>query len=385
MSENVFEPESETQNKKFEALGRFAGGIAHDFNNILSVIEASAAQAVKELAAGNLNPYRLEKIRAATKRGAGITRQLLSFSRQKINLGDTVNLTATIRQMKDLLQEAAGPDVALVFDLPENDIWCEIDADEIFQVMMNLVTNARDAQAGQAATVGISCRIEQNNIELVVKDNGPGIPDHILPYIFDPFFTTKKQGQGIGLGLSVVHGIVYERGGKIAVNSLSGQGASFHVFLPIAAPNEEREDSIINNKPYEFNNSLEGKTVLLAEDDGDLREVLAVMLGDMKMKVMTATNGNEAYRIQQEYEGDIDFLLSDIIMPEMDGVDLAKAFQHDRPKSNIVLMSGYPFAREREGKNIPDKMPMLSKPFDSDHVRRVLERALEVRDQERPE
>ena len=371
------------QAKKFEALGRFAGGIAHDFNNILSVVEATAQQALKELAAGKLQPERLEKMIAAVKRGAGITRQLLSFSQQKISLDQTIDLASALREYQPLLQEAAGEKILVSIETPDTPVWCALAPDEAFQILLNLVTNGRDAMHGKKGSIDILCISEKDKARLVVKDHGQGIAQEILAHIFDPFFTTKPQGKGTGLGLSVVHGIVTDKKGSIAVDSKLGRGTAFTIDFPIALAPEQQKEQDIKAEAMRIENKLEGKTVLLAEDDDDLREILAITLGDMKMKVMTASNGNEAYQIQKQYEGDIDFLLSDIIMPEMDGVELSEAFQHDRPESNIVLMSGHPFARHREGKSIPEETPLIAKPLDGEMVRKVLERAMQVRDEEK--
>lgn len=198
----------------------------------------------------------------------------------------------------------------------------------------------------------------------------------MLSRIFDPFFTTKSVTRGTGLGLSVVHGIMKQVGGDIIVHSKPGDGTTFDLYLPItSAP--PRLHPVIEGPQADV---LTGKTILVAEDEPELRDVLVTMLDGMHMKVLSACNGNHALLVQDEYDGDIDFLLTDVVMPEMNGVHLGELFKSLRPQSNVVYMSGYPFADIHQKVHIPDGAPFLDKPLQEERVRRVLERALERRD-----
>jgi two-component system cell cycle sensor histidine kinase/response regulator CckA len=207
-------------------------------------------------------------------------------------------------------------------------------------------------------------------VRLSVRDNGEGIKSSVLPHIFDPFFTTKGQSKGTGLGLAVVYGIVDQLRGKIEVTSKVHEGTIFTVTMPQAEAPE-------NYQPA----SLEGKTILLAEDEPELRDILGVMLTGFGMKVLEASNGNHAMELQHDYAGSIDFLLTDVVMPEMDGHRLGKLFTVRRPDTNVIYMSGYPFLDSGEEKPFPDESTFIPKPLQEETVRQVLERALQMRDE----
>ncbi len=377
------------QRQKMEALGQFAGGIAHDFNNLLSIIEGHTHIALRQLKEGRLDPEQLLKILASTQRGAGLTRQLLSFGRQKVGFDEKTNLVEAMRQQHVLLLPLLGATIQLFMTVPEDPVWINAAPDQLTQIILNLALNARDAMpcGGELAIMCMACQKrhipavlreknpETSYIRLSVVDSGTGIPDDVLPRIFEPFFTTKDQGKGTGLGLSVVYGVVDQLKGTIEVSSAQGDGTSFDIFLPIAeapAPSLTAENNVSDK-------GLAGKTILIAEDEPELREMLADMFNGLKMNVLSAGNGNQALSVQDEYDGDIDFLLTDVVMPEMDGVKLGEMFSSVRPDSNVVYMSGYPFMEGRRDLQVPEQAPFISKPIREDTVRKILERALERR------
>lgn len=377
--------------QKLEALGQLAGGIAHDFNNILSIIEGYTEIALKHLREGTLTPDQLERIRLSTARGAGLTRQLLAFGRQKIGIIDSMDVSAAVRDACVLLHPLFGEKIKLNISVPQTPLWVEAGEDYITQILLNLAINARDAlpMGGEVSVACMSCgagslppAVQEKDagcgfIRLSVVDNGTGISPHIIPRIFDPFFTTKPRGQGTGMGLAVVYGIVVQLGGVIDVRTHPGGGTAMHVYLPAAAaPSLSALPQDSDILP-----SLRGRTILVAEDEPELRDVLGIMLEGFEMKVMTAANGNHALALQQSFKGEIDFLLTDVVMPEMDGMELAEVFAKRRPDTNVVYMSGYPFLEEDRHLTVPDTASFISKPLQEDTVRQVLERALQRRDE----
>lgn len=379
--------------QKLEALGQLAGGIAHDFNNILSIIEGYTEIALKHLEAGTLTPEQLERIRLSTARGAGLTRQLLAFGRQKIGIIDSMDLGAAVNNACILLHPLFGERVKLNMTIPKAPLWVEAGEDHITQIILNLAINARDAlpMGGDVAISCMSCGagllppaaqekdIGEGFIRLSVVDNGTGISPNIVSRIFEPFFTTKPRGQGTGMGLSVVYGIVEQLGGVIDVRTHPGGGTAMHVYLPAAkAPALRGVMPETDVLPL-----LRGRTILVAEDEPELRDIIGVMLEGFEMKVMSAANGNQAMELQQMFRGEIDFLLTDVVMPEMDGVELGEVFAARRPDTNVIYMSGYPFLKEDRALTVPDTATFISKPLQEDTVRQVLERALQHRDARR--
>lgn len=368
------------QNQKLEALGRFAGGIAHDFNNILSVIDGLARAAQKQARDGQVDPLCFDKIIQAAQRGAGLTRQLLAFARQKVAIDEKIDLSAVLRRQDVLLHPVMGGGVRVDMLLPEEEVWVRASEDQIAQIVINIALNARDAMGGLGGTFSVVCgpcvRNNGSYARLSFSDTGPGISDDVLPRIFDPFFTTKAAGQGTGLGLSVVHGIAETLGAELEVRSETGKGATFDLYFPIV----QAEAGARDEEGAARADCLEGKTVLLAEDEPELRDVLALLLKDMKMKVIPASNGNHAMRLQEEYKGEIDVLLTDVIMPEMGGVQLSELFRADRPDAKVLYMSGYPFLDGNRNVRLPPGASFISKPLQEKRLRQVLERALERRD-----
>lgn len=386
--------------QKLEALGHFAGGIAHDFNNILSIVEGYTARALREHENGQLTPDLLRKILLATERGASLTRQLLAFARQGVDLDDTLSLNDGLMQQMVLLQPLLGENITLSMPQMDEAVYLRMTSEQFTQVMLNLAINARDAMSGQGHLMVSARQVTATDVPAIfrhriresaylrisISDNGHGIPAHILPHIFDPFFTTKsravdgKNSGGTGLGLSVVYGIVDQIGGMIDVTSRVGEGTRFDLYLPLArAPELTFVDTQDSSGAL---TDLAGKTIVLAEDEPELRDVLTLVLADLKMKVLPAANANEALRLQADYAGEIDFLLTDIVMPGMDGLKLSDLFAIERPQTNVVLMSGYPFLDSGGALNIPTGADFLAKPFREDKIKSILERAL-VRKAER--
>lgn len=358
------------QTQKLEAIGKLAGGIAHDFNNILSIVDGFIRLSESALKRGEDISGNFTRIKQAVSRGSGLTRQLLMFGKHKVADNKVVDLCAQVKDMKELLQPLLGVDVHLVIETPDTPCPVKVAIDNISQIVMNLVLNARDAMP-EGGQIIISVLKENDDFSILkVTDTGTGIPHEIMDKIFDPFFTTKEQGKGTGLGLSMVYGLVTQAGGKIDIHSVIGEGTSFLIHIPLV---EEAVDKEKSRKAGGDEESIAGKTILLAEDEPDLLEIMKVTLEEFDMNVMTAQNGNEALRIQDEYEGEIDFLLTDMVMPELGGLHLAELVKQVRPEINVLFMSGYPVRGEIAKVDLPEEAIFMAKPVKPEFLRTVLE------------
>jgi len=263
-----------------------------------------------------------------------------------------------------------GVNIVLDLKLPNHPLYIKSTADIVSQIVMNLSINARDAMPN-GGTITIEAKNNNDGCAVLkISDTGTGIPPEVLQKIFDPFFTTKEQGKGTGLGLSMVYGLVQQMKGELNVDSEVGKGTTFTIWIPeTEAPEEFRVITKNNGKDL----GLEGKTVVLAEDEPDLLEIMGSTLEGFGMKVLKAANGNEALEIQDNFEGDIDFLLTDMVMPQLGGLQLAELFHLVRPEARIVFMSGYPVRGEISEVNLPDDAIFMAKPIMQENLKRVME------------
>jgi len=338
------------QAQKMEAIGRLSGGVAHDFNNMLGVIIGHAEIALDKLQAGESTAEDLRGILSAAEKSAGIVRQLLAFARQQPIEPKVVDLNTVIAGMLKLLRSLVGEDIDLCW-LPDTNIGpVKIDPSQLDQLLTNLCVNARDAIAGvgkitiETATIHLteehclqhSFLTQGEFVVLTVSDNGCGIAGEFLQEIFEPFFTTKGPGQGTGMGLATVYGIVKQNGGSITVYSEQGQGTTFKIYLP-------RHHAALSSSPVrkKVERSRRGETVLLVEDDGELLLVARRMLEQLGYQVLPANSPSEALAIAEKEENMIDLLLTDVIMPEMNGKDLARQLQTLSVDTKCLYMSGY--------------------------------------------
>lgn len=352
--------------QKLEALGQLAAGVAHDFNNILSIVDGYARLASREMG-GRDEVHYFEKISAASARGAALTRQMLTFSRNKVVDNTVHDISKILKDQAVLINQLVDERIAfsMNFDDAGGGVFVECAEDSITQIIMNLVVNARDAvrekeekgeisltlssilydDLSESSREEINGRAVKHYAHISVKDNGAGMSQDIQDKIFDPFFTTKERGKGTGLGLSMVYGLVRQMGGCIDLWSHLGKGTRFDIYLPVT---EQRPDEkIIAGDLSDISTiDLSGHTILVAEDEPDLLSLMAGMLEQHGVRVLTASNGNEALLKQEEYEGDIDLLLTDIVMPELDGLKLAEMFSYLRPEARVLFMSGYPASSE---------------------------------------
>ncbi len=363
------------QTQKMDAIGKLAGGVAHDFNNILSIVEGYIRLSETALKRGEDVDENFQRIKKAVKRGSGLTRQLLMFGKHRVSENKIVDLCAQMRDVKSFLDPLLGVNFKARIRMPEYPIFIRGSTDAVYQIIMNLVINARDAMEGEG-DIDI-CISEENNDHdcpyaiLTVADSGCGMSEHIMGKIFDPFFTTKEQGKGTGLGLSMVYGVVQQIGAEITVSSVLHEGTVFTIKFPIINDHEYLGEQ--KNSPHGYSN-LRGKTILVAEDEEDLLLIIKSFLEDFGMKVISAKNGQDALCLQDEYEHKIDFLLTDIVMPELGGLKLASLIREVRPETHILFMSGYPDRGDTLNFELPRDAIFMAKPVQPDFLRDVLEK-----------
>ena len=371
------------QSQKMEAVGRLAGGIAHDFNNLLTAITGYSRLLLQQT--GERSPFRhdLEEIHAASERAASLTRQLLAFSRKQILQPQVLDLNEVITGVNQMLRRLIGEDIELLTRPTPGLHRVRADPGQIEQVLINLAVNAREAMP-QGGTL----TIETFNSEpkalngappkaryacLRVTDTGCGIDPAIQPRIFEPFFTTREPGKGTGLGLSTVYGIIEQSGGHITVSSAPGQGASFTIYLPVI--DETGEKPGIAARVSEMPGGSE--TVLLVEDEKIVRDLVSQTLRLSGYHVLEAGSGPQALELCQRYAGPIHLLLSDVVMPQMNGLKLAEHLKSSRPDLKLLFMSGYTEDRITLHGLSTASLKLLQKPFTPElltsRVREVLD------------
>jgi two-component system cell cycle sensor histidine kinase/response regulator CckA len=372
------------QAQKMEAVGRLAGGIAHDFNNLLTAILGYGDLMLPKLHDPTLRAKMME-IRKAAERAATLTRQLLAFSRKQVLVPEVVAVGGLIEEMSKMLRRLIGEDIELVTILPHSPAAVRADPGQLEQVLMNLAVNARDAMPrGGKLTIHVAVvqpddafRKDHPDVPrdrqvlISVTDTGMGIDPEVRKHIFEPFFTTKELGRGTGLGLATVYGIVKQSGGHVEVETTPGQGTTFRIFLPaVEAPGPAPAPSL---------GAVVGgsETVLLVEDESALRSLGQEILRDQGYKVIAAGSGAEALALARAHKGTIDLLVTDVVMPGMDGRELADRLGPIHPETRCLYMSGYTDdAVVRRGVR-EQGMPFLQKPFSIDalalKVREVLD------------
>jgi PAS domain S-box-containing protein len=358
--------------RRLDSVGQLAGGIAHDFNNILGVILNSAAFVAEDLEADSPLLEDVEEIRRSAQRAAALTRQLLIFSRRDVVRPQSLDLNHMVAELEPPLRRVLGEHIELETRFAPG-LWPVMaDPGQVEQVLVNLSVNARDAMAG-----GGKLFIETSNMDLdedhaamqprsvpgphvrlAVSDTGTGMSRDVLARAFEPFFTTKPKGEGTGLGLATVYGIVSDAGGTINIYSRPNVGTTVKVQWPVSAerPRRAAEQPRVLRSPR-------GETVLLVEDEDDVRRVTRRILADAGYKVLTAAGGREALEICESGEGTIDLMLSDVIMPEMLGPQLATYATELRPQMAVLYMSGYTDQVIEHATDGGEEMPFVEKPF----------------------
>jgi nitrogen-specific signal transduction histidine kinase len=351
------------QSQKMEAIGRLAGGIAHDFNNLLTAINGYSEILTTELSGGTRAHDAAVHIQRSARRAAGLTEQLLVFTRQRPQRERVVALNEMVHATSAMLGRLIGEDVELVLALGCNVGSVRADPTQLEQVLLNLVVNARDAMPGGGRlcieTAAVAHEDGRAGVRLSARDTGCGIAAEVRPHIFEPFFTTKEVGKGTGLGLSIVYGVVTQAGGTISVESAPGQGATFHIWLPRV---DERASEEKPTPAPGARATRGGETILVVEDDDDVRDFVQFVLTQAGYRVLAAADGQCGLELLGGHAGDIHLLLSDIVMPEMSGGEVAARAQALRPSMKVLHMSGYPGGRLGDHR-LPSDAKFLQKPF----------------------
>lgn len=374
------------QAQKMEAVGRLAGGVAHDFNNLLTVINGYSAMLLGNLDSADPARECLEEIKKAGTEAAALTRELLAFSRQQVLDSRTLDLNAIVSDSEKMLRRLIGEDIDLAIMPAAGLAKTKADAAQIKQIIVNLAVNARDAMPH-----GGKLTIETSNVELdsgymqkdptfvpgryvmlAVSDTGIGMDAETQTHIFEPFFTTKEEGKGTGLGLAMVYGTVKQSGGFIRVYSELGQGATFKIYLP------QFEGVEPAHPPAELEQHLARgtETVLLLEDDKAVREFTAKALRSLGYSVLDATSAQEALQIGKQYQGHIDVLVTDIILPAMSGRIVAQQLTRLRPKLSVLYTSGYTDGAITRHALLHEGAVFLQKPFTPADLSRKIREAL---------
>jgi PAS domain S-box-containing protein len=368
---------------KLQAMGSLAGGVAHDFNNILQTVLSFTCEMLGDETIAPQHREDLVVVRDACRRGASLTAQLLAFSRQQHLSPQSLDAHESISSVFKMIRRLVGEDMELVFDLGAARSRLHADEGQLAQILLNLAVNARDAMpAGGRLTVATANRVlaEDEHPELPagdylvigVRDTGGGIASEIIDRIFEPFFTTKEVGQGTGLGLATVFGIVKQHGGHVQVTSRSGAGALFEVLLPL---HEEGEIAAASDSRQAAAGGPE--TILLAEDDADVRSLLCRLLRREGYHVLAATDGDEAVALQRSHPGRIDLAVLDVVMPARGGRQAYEEMRTHQPDLAVLFLSGYPLDR---GGNLPEwdpALPLLRKPVSSEELCREIRRCLD--------
>lgn len=326
------------QSAKMEAIGRLAGGVAHDFNNLLMVILGYSDIALQTLGGDDPMVADLTQIKAAGLQAAKLTQQLLAFSRKQVLSPKVVNLNDLVASIMGFLRRIIGEDIRIDVQV-EPALWAvRVDPDKITQVILNLAANARDAMA-HGGTMTLTTANEPGTpeqVRLSVSDTGEGMDRETLAHVFEPFFTTKGRGKGTGLGLSTAFGMVEQSGGTLQARSTPGRGSRFDIYLPRCdgAPNlaaEKHSEEIPRG----------AETILLVEDEATVRAVIRQMLQSYGFKVVEAANGIEALQVMAQQGKEVALVLTDVIMPHMNGRQLAERIHAAWPEKRVIFMSGY--------------------------------------------
>lgn len=377
--------------QKLEALGQLSAGVAHDFNNILSIIDGYAILAEKKLPhdAAVASEY-ISRILVASQRGSALTKRMVMFGANKLGDYNIYELGKIVRDQEILLHgalEARG--IKLFLDIGAEEIFVKCAPDSISQILMNMVINARDAIQGDSGIISIKVAIiDAENIKpifsvgtirtgvyamLSVVDSGIGMDEETIPRIFDPFFTTKEKDKGTGLGLSVVYGLVHEINGLIDVKSEIGRGTNITIYIPLAEPADNIYAMPSQNKePH----SLDGITALVVDNEPDIVQIITTILKDSGMVVLPATSGDEALLQQDNFRGKIDVLITDIFMPDMNGIKLAELMHSLRPEIKTIFVSAFSPDDKSHKLQIPKDAPFIPKPLNPNEIKAALYKML---------
>jgi PAS domain S-box-containing protein len=373
------------QSQKLESVGRLAGGIAHDFNNMLTAINGYSELTLRRMHPSDPLRNNIEEIKKAGERSAELTNQLLAFSRRQIMQPRLLELNRAVSDLVPMLERLIGKDVQLRTSFSREKGVINADPGQLSQVLLNLVVNAKDSlpDGGSISIETFLKQIDQDNADtessvkpglysvLAISDTGVGMDEHTIQHIFEPFFTTKEVGKGTGLGLSTVYGIVHQSGGSVTVSSAPGKGTRFEIYLPVAE-SDERSSSV--NKLARGNLSFGTETILLVEDEETVRDLSREVLVSCGYTVVTAKDGVSALAVLEEKGDRISLVLTDVIMPNMGGRELAEETKKRFPEVKILFSSGYDDNSIVNDGVLREETNFIQKPFTFDSL------ALKVRE-----
>jgi two-component system cell cycle sensor histidine kinase/response regulator CckA len=377
------------QSQKMEAIGQLAGGVAHDFNNLLGVITGYTDLLLKDLGAQHPGTRRAEQIRKAADKAAGLTRQLLAFSRKQVLQPRVLDLNVVVLDVEKMLHRLIGEDIQLVTVLGEGLGRVKADPGQIEQVIVNLSVNARDAMPRGGKLIIESANVELDGhyvgtrtevtagpyAMLAVSDTGHGMDTETMSHIFEPFYTTKEEGKGTGLGLSTVFGIVKQSCGHVSVYSEVGKGTTFRVYLPRV---EEDGETTASMAPLPEPRRARGETILLVEDADVLRMMIREMLESAGYEVLAGGSPEEALAVGKAHSGPIHLVLTDVVMPRMSGPQLAERLKVAWPGVKVLYMSGYTDEAVVHHGVLEGGTPFLQKPFTTDVLLRKVSEVLDA-------
>ncbi|HEY7389099.1 MAG TPA: response regulator [Bryobacteraceae bacterium] len=372
------------QAQRLESIGRLAGGVAHDFNNLLTVINGYTEMVLQEVSEDNPIREMLGEVLAAGGRAGALTQQLLTFSRKQLIQPVVLNLNDTVSDIERMLRRLIGEDVRLVTKLARDLGKVKADGGQLQQVIMNLAVNARDAMPNGGSLlletananfdeeyVTLHPEVQKGEyVMLAATDTGTGMTPEVKARLFEPFFTTKPKGSGTGLGLATVYGIVKQSGGWIWVYSEPGTGTTFKIYLP------RTEETIPQPRPVLKTDTHGKETILVVEDQPEVRAIAITALQRLGYTVLSAANGEDALSIASGYLGRIDLLLTDVVMPGMNGRDLASRLAVGRPDMRVLLMSGYTETAMAEHTELDAEVGFLQKPFTPETLAEKVREAL---------
>jgi len=373
--------------QRMEAIGHLAGGVAHDFNNLLTVVTGYSELVLRRLSAESPVRQEIEQIKKAGERATTLTRQLLAFSRKQMLQPRVLDLNAVLSDVEHLLRRLIGENIQLTMVLGPDLKRVKADPGQMEQIIMNLAVNARDAMPqGGMLTVGTANVVLDDDyanqhvdvkpgqyVMLAVSDTGIGMDDHTRSHIFEPFFTTKVKGKGTGMGLSTVYGIVKQSGGYVWVYSEPNQGSTFKIYLPRIDDPIETQDAA--NLAEELSAGVE--TVLLVEDEEAVRSLVCKVLRASGYTVLESLNPADALRIAREHPDPIHLLLTDVVMPQMSGREVANQVIVLRPSTKVLFISGYTDDAIVHHGVLDPKTAFLHKPFSPDALARKVREVLD--------
>ncbi len=372
--------------QKMDAIGRLAGGVAHDFNNLLSVIEGNSDFLKALFSPGDPHLEEVEEIKKAVHQGAELTRQLLAFGKKQVNQPQLVNLNDQSTEMSKMFKRVidASVDFAIIQEKELN--WIHSDPGQIQQLILNLVLNARDAMPNGGNLIVVTKNVESSEamemqgitippgsyVGISVTDTGTGMDEETQKQVFEPFFTTKGE-KGTGLGLATVYGIVNQWEGYLWLRSTPGVGTTFSIFFPAV-----KDPVVAVIKPKRTSMAAIGsETILVAEDEEKVSRIVVRALENYGYRVLRAVNGLEGVQLANDYKGPIHLLLTDTVMPKMNGKELAEALKKTRPDLKILFMSGYPREVLSQQGKIDASINLIQKPFSNDALARRIREVLD--------